>query len=397
MFKKRVGIGEVIITKAQKNMVQKVLKSNRMTEGQYTKKFEEEFAKFIGTKYAIACSNGTAALMLIFWARSLQNEELKLGAVKAVVPATTFPATLNSVILTGNNFRLCDINNEYLIDTKDAEEKIIKYSLNTIVPVHLMGNPCDMDSIKKLKSKYDLFVVEDCCESPATKYKGKRVGSFGDAAAFSFYGSHPAGVGELGVITTNDETLAKLIKSIKNHGRTGNNLEFKHKYIGYNMKTVEFMSAMALVEIKNLDKIMKKRYEIAKYYYENINHENLVLSIPKPTSNYLGYAISVKTRLPHPFSSEHKTLWDLHTAMEDKKRFTSALNNIGIETRDMFPCLKNQEAYKFLKIDDVVSLSNEKEATSFYIPCHQYVTKKAMKDIVRALNNVKIGTKIIAG
>ncbi|MDP2672018.1 MAG: DegT/DnrJ/EryC1/StrS family aminotransferase [Candidatus Daviesbacteria bacterium] len=362
----KINLGELKVSDQQREIINNILDSGRITEGPYSRQFEEEFAKYTGVKHCIVCTNGTAGLMLVLQVlRNLADKPMTF-----LVPALTFPATLNAVILTGHNAVLCDVGEDLQIDVD--EKTIVEKNIDGIIPVHLMGYPCNMDRILELKERYGLFVIEDACESFGSSFNGKKVGSFGNCGVFSGYASHTVGVGEFGCITTDNDELATMIHSLKNHGRVGSSLKFEHKYVGYNSKTTEFMSGMALSELRRITEIISRRQSVAKRYVDNIKNVNLFPFPFSPDCSYLGFPIKAITK-------------------DYRDKVINKLTNEGIETREMFPCLANQEAYHLMFDQGVLNLklpvSQDSERRCFYIPCHQYLTDKQVDNIIAVINN----------
>lgn len=361
-----IRLGDFKSTSEHRKVVLDVLESGRITEGPYTKQFEELWANYIGVKHAIACANGTLGLMLVLQAlKILYDKNLKFA-----VPATTFPATLNAVLLTGHQSVLTDVGTDMLIQLD--EEKIKEQKIDGIIPVHLLGYPCDMDKIMELKEKYGLFILEDACESSGTTYKGRMVGSIGDAGVFSFYLGHNMGIGEGSVITTNNDKLAEVIRSIKNHGRVGSSLEFNHQYVGTNAKTTEFMMAIACVEMKRIATTLTKRRLVAEMYYDSVTNPRLFKGEYSDDCTYLGY----------PFVAE---------TQEYKQEICQKLNENGIETRGMFPCLARQPAYNMRTTREEIMAKTPNslilEERGFYIPCHQYLKPQDIEKVITILNH----------
>jgi len=360
-----VRLGSFVASQEQKDIVNEIINTGMITEGKYTKIFEEEFAKYIGTKHAIFCTNGTIALMLVLKAiQIMQNRKLKFA-----VPAITFPATLNAVLLTDNISYLCDVGENMQI--KITEEIIKKNKIDGIIPVHLMGYSCDMVNIMKLKEKFGLFVLEDCCESLGSSFNGKKLGSFGNAGCFSLYMSHPCGIGEGGCITTDNDELARIIRSIKNHGRVGSNLEFTHSFVGYNGKSTEFSAGLAWSALKDINEIIRKRQDNVAYMTERINN-NKIKTIPfSRECSYLGYPLIASSK-------------------EYKRHIMIKLNESGVETRGMFPCLANQKAYDLKltqeEIRKKLPISSMIEDLYFYLPVHQYLKQEELDLIIKTIN-----------
>lgn len=372
MLKLKYRLGDFKVTDEQRNIVNEILDRGRITEGEYTRKFESKIAKYIGTKYSVACNSGTSALMLassgLFYDKQKNNSTLN-----CLVPATTFPATANAMLNTKFNVDLIDVKDDYLIDCDKLRDHIEKNNSNihTVIPVHLFGYIADMARINKYKKKYGFKVIEDACESVGSSINGMKAGSFGDVACLSLFVGHQIGVGELGIVTTNNKEIYERMMSLKNHGRTGSNMEFRHSYIGYNFKTIEFMSGMALSMIKDFDKIIKKRQNVAKFFNDNIQTKDR-FTLPRfdKGCGYLGYPIMTKS-------------------IKDKKYIVNKLNLAGIETRGMFPCLKNQVSFKgmFLSKDDY-PVADRLESLGFYIGCHQYYTEEDLSNIVKVFNEL---------
>ena len=204
---KFIPVSEPTITEKEVEYVLRAVKSGWISSlGEFITKFEEEFAKYVGTKYALTTSNGTTALHL-----ALVSFGIKEGD-EVIVPGLTFIATANAVAYTGAKPVFADIDSEtWCIDPDDIKKKITSKT-KAIIPVHLYGHPADMDPILEIAREYGLYVIEDCAEAHGAEYKGKKVGSLGICGAFSFYGNKIITTGEGGMITTNDERLYEKAK-----------------------------------------------------------------------------------------------------------------------------------------------------------------------------------------
>lgn len=357
----KIRIGDFVPEQKHINAVMEVIKSGRMTEGSKVAELERLMEKYLGVKHAIMVTNGTVALQLVALYLRLTTKKDNV-----VVPALTFPATINPFIIHDYGIGLCDVNKDLQINI-DALSEDIKKEIDIIVPVHLMGYSADMDKIMADAKKYDWIVIEDACEAFGAEYKGKKVGTFGNFGCYSFYVSHNIPAGELGMVVTNDDKAAEMMRSIKNHGRTGDNMLFLHSYVGSNYKTTEFSAAVCLANMQDVDTILKTRKDNAQYFYDNIKNKNL---IPYPVTDGfspLGYPIACTTE-------------------KYKKEICKKLNDNGIETREMFPCLVNQKAYKKHYRNKTYPVADELEKTVFYIGCHQYLSKEDKEKIVKVLS-----------
>ena len=241
-----------------KRKVIKVIDSKNYILGESVKKFEQEFAKFIGVKYAIGVGNGTDALRLSLRALGIGNGN------KVLTVALTSPFTAIAIIEEGAVPIFCDVDEKtWTIDLADVEKKVDK-NTKAIIPVHLFGNPCDMDAILKIAKDYNLRVIEDACQAHGAKFRGKMIGSFGDAGTFSFYPTKNLGAfGDAGIITTNDLKVAEMIKILRHGGQTK---RFWHEYQGINSRLDEIQAAVLSVRLKYLEKENEKREKLAKKY-----------------------------------------------------------------------------------------------------------------------------------
>jgi len=268
-----------------------VIDNSQFILGENVKKFEQEFAKFIGLKYAIGVGSGTDALYLALRACGISKGD------EVILPVNTFIATAEAITLNGAKPVFVDINPEtYNIDPQKIE-KAISRRTRAIIPVHLFGQPADMSSILKIAKKHKLFVIEDCAQAHGAKYKNKIVGSIGDVGCFSFFpGKNLGAYGDAGMITTNNKKLAQKIYILRNHGRLE---KYKHKIEGINSRLDEIQAAILRVKVKHLKKWNKDRQKNAKIYDQLFKKvEGLITpkTIKDTQSVYYFYIIRVKNR-----------------------------------------------------------------------------------------------------
>ena len=251
-----IPIAKPVLGKEEEKAVIAVLRSGKISQGEVVEKFEDEFAKFCGTKYAIATDNGTSALMV-----ALVSAEIGAGDEVITTPFT-FIATANSIVFTGAKPVFVDIDpNTFNIDVKKIEEKITKKT-KAILPVHLYGLMADMPAINEIAKKHKLVVIEDAAQAHGADIKGKRAGNWGNAATFSFYPTKNMTTGEGGMITTNDKNLAERAKLFRNQGMKR---RYYHDVVGYNFRMTEIAAAIGIEQLKKLDKFNEKRIENADY------------------------------------------------------------------------------------------------------------------------------------
>ncbi len=247
-----------------KKAFEEVLNSGWYVLGENVKKFEEEFAKYLGVKYCIGVASGLDALILAIDALDLpDNSEI-------IVPSNTYIATILAVVRNGLKPILVEPDIQtYNIDPTKIEEKITEKT-KAIIVVHLYGKPCDMDPILTLAKKYNLHIIEDVAQAHGAKYKGKKTGTFG-IGCFSFYPTKNLGaLGDAGAIVTNDEILAEKIKALRNYG---SNKKYYNKYIGYNSRLDELQAAFLRIKLKFLDEINEYKRKLARIYLENLKDD----------------------------------------------------------------------------------------------------------------------------
>lgn len=262
LYKTQNSVGDEILPG-----IQEVLRSGWLTLGPKTRSFEEGFAKATGTRRAVATSNCTTALYLIY-------EALGIGlGDKVIVPAITFSATANVVRWRGAEPVFCDVDDDCNLDPA-ALRKLLEATdgIKAVCPVHLYGLPADMDPILKLAAKHDLRVVEDCAHSPGATYKGREVGSLGDAGAFSFYATKNMTTGEGGMITTNRDDVADDALKARSHRQTKDPAQKMTTFgydvdgLGYNFRMSEFSAAIGLSQLQRLPRLNEERKAVAKRY-----------------------------------------------------------------------------------------------------------------------------------
>jgi dTDP-4-amino-4,6-dideoxygalactose transaminase len=250
---------------------EKVYDSTAFSGGKFVEDFERSFALFCNTEFALGVNNGTSALHLALLALGIGNND------EVILPANTFIATAWAVSYVGATPVFVDCTNDtWEIDASLIEEKITEKT-KAIIGVHLYGQPFDIDSVKTLARKYNLYLVEDAAQAQGAEYKGKRVGGFGDIACFSFYpGKNLGACGEAGGITTNNELYYKHIQSLRNHGSV---VRYYHDEIGFNMRMGGLEGGSLSVKLRYLDGWNKRRQEIASLYQNGIKNPKITLQM----------------------------------------------------------------------------------------------------------------------
>jgi len=265
----RVMLSDIDIGEEEIRAVVNVLKSKWLSMGEVTRRFEEEFSKYIGARFAFAVSSGTAALHIACRALGLGPGD------EVIVPSLTFVATANVVLYCGAKPVFADVISEddLTISPDDVLEKITDKT-KAIIVVHYAGYPCKMKEISEIAEDYGIKVIEDCAHAIGAEYMGKKCGVLGDVGCFSFFANKNLVTGEGGMVVTNDEGLAEKIRLLRSHGMTtltwdrykGHAYTYDVVELGYNYRISEIESAIGLVQLRKLDANNSKRGELTKLY-----------------------------------------------------------------------------------------------------------------------------------
>ena len=249
--------------------IERVFESGRFVLGDEGAAFETEFSSYIGAKHGIGVNSGSDALFLALKALGIDKNS------EVITVSHTFVSTVDSIVRCGAKPVFVDVEPDtYCIDTAKIEEKITERT-KAILPVHLYGHPADLDEVLKIAKQHDLSVVEDACQAHGAEYKGRKVGSFGDVACFSFYPVKNLGAcGDGGIVTTNESSLAERVKLLRNYGQSK---KYHHDLVGINSRLDELQAAILRVKLSRLDEWNEKRRRLAELYKELLEHTDVVL------------------------------------------------------------------------------------------------------------------------
>ncbi len=359
-IKVRINFGDVKIGDTARKYVQAALDKNWISEGSNVKEFEQKFAAKFGYKHAIATSSGTDADMVA--CASLYEFGAKRGD-EIIVPACTFVASANSILAAGFIPKFVDIEVETLNINPDKIEQAITDKTRAIMVVHLMGKPCDMDPILKIAKVHNLKIIEDACEAHGATYKGKVVGSIGDMGAFSFYAAHLVVAGEGGMVVTNNDEIASVVRSVKSHGRPFSSIYFDFQRIGFNSRMNELTAAIGLEGIENFDRNFKTRK----------NNLYKLLDLTKELAEYCYFIKEEEYEkvCPHAFP----------LVLKDKKydcaKLYSYLEDKSIQCKTLFGSLPTQHpVFKFLGYKKGQFPASEYVGENgLHFGIHQYLTE----------------------
>ena len=348
--------------------VKKVLKSGILSLGPKLEEFENKFSEYIGTKYAVAVSSGTAGLHLC-----MKSLKLK-GGDEVITTPFSFIASSNCIIFENATPVFIDIDKKSKNIDPEKIEKAITKKTKAILLVHIFGESCDMEPIIKISKKYNLPIIEDACEAIGTTYKGKKVGTFGLASVFAFYPNKQITTGEGGIICTDNKNLYGLLKSLRNQGR--DSMEWlKHNKIGYNYRISDINCSLGITQLKKIKFILKEREKIAKKYKKSLD-------------NISGITL--------PNMTEGKS-WFVYTINLDKKynrdEIIKELEKNNIQTKPYLPSIHLQKSYKDLfnytkgEYPICEEISNTSIALPFFIGLKNKEINYIKKTIKKILEN----------
>lgn len=264
----------------------RVLRSGWYVLGEEVNCFEEEFAKYIGTKYAVGLASGLDALWLAFKILGIKSGD------EVIVPANTYIASVMGVTINGATPVFVEPDDFYCIDATKIEEKITSRT-KAILVVHLYGQVCDMDSIVDLCKKHNLKLVEDCAQSHGAKYHGKMTGSFGDVGCFSFYPSKNLGAfGDAGAVTVNSEQLRNAFKMYRNYG---SEKRYYNKVIGANSRLDEIQAALLRTRLHYIDEINIERKKIVENYQRKITNDKIIKPLTRENTEPVWHQFVIRT------------------------------------------------------------------------------------------------------
>ena len=354
---------EAELDKELRDAFKRVYTRSWYIEGVEDEEFEKQFAKYCDSKYCVGVGNGLDSLYL-----ALKSLDIKEGD-EVIVPSNTYIATALAVTYCGATpvFVEPDIRTFNIEPTKI--ETAITSKTKAIMPVHLYGQSCDMDSIMEIAKKHNLYVVEDCAQAHGATYKGKKIGSFGDAAGFSFYpGKNLGALGDAGATVTNNEELAKKVRALGNYG---SDYKYHHIYQGNNSRLDELQAAFLSAKLPYLDKVNENRRETAKKYLTGINNPEVILPYVPEYTNPVWHIFGIRCR-----------------KRDELERW---LNDAGISTNKHYPIpMHLQECYKdlgFKKGD--YPIAEEISETELSIPMYYGMTDDEVKYVIDRINEFR--------
>jgi dTDP-4-amino-4,6-dideoxygalactose transaminase len=341
-----------------------VVRGGNYILGPECKAFEAELASYFSRKHCVLSSSWTAAVHLLHIAQGLKPGD------EILVPSLTAFPSIEPMIHVGARPVFCDIDDTYTMDLEDARRKISKKTVG-ILPVHLYGRPADIDGYLKLASDHGLWMIEDCAQSHGAKWKGKRAGSYGNHAAFSFYPSKNLTVyGDGGAIATDDDQLADSVRMLRNHGRKG---KYLHEKVGFNLRFNEIQAAIGREQLKVLDEMNANRRRAAQWYRQQLEG---VRGVVLPPADVEGKTESVY----HMFVIR----LDSH---DQRESLAAHLKQQGIETGVHYPVPNHQQPAITSLYGNLPSLPKTEDYTKriLSLPMYPFLTEADVKRVADAI------------
>lgn len=354
---KVIPVAKPEIGKAERRAVDRVMRSGLLAQGSEVSNFEKEFSKFVQDRECVAVNSGTSALHVAL---------LSLGIGKGdevIIPSFTFAATANSVALTGATPIFVDIDPKtFCIDPIEIV-KAITPKTRAIQVVHLYGLAAEMPEIMKIAKKYNLLVIEDAAQAHLASIEGKPVGSFGDAAAFSFYPTKNMTSGEGGMIVFKDSSVARVARLYRNQGMEK---RYENELIGFNLRMTDIHAAIGRVQLSKLKKKTQRRQENASFFSENLSD---TVAVPWAPAGY--------SHVFHQYTIK---------VQGDRDSFANKLTKLGIRTGVYYPTPVHElPAFGKKKNLPITSLICKQVLS---LPVHPALSKRDLKTIVAAVNKI---------
>ncbi len=347
--------------------VVEVVRSGRLALGPQAVEFERLVSEYVGVKHALTVSSGTAALHLLVRALGLGPGD------EVLVPSFTFAASVNAILYEGATPVFVDVEPDtYNLDPQDVAQKVTART-KAIMAVDVFGHPAEWDALTRIAQQHALRVIDDSCEALGAAYQGRKLGSFGDAAAFAFYPNKQMTVGEGGIIVTDDDEIARLCRSMRNQGRPEMGAWLEHERLGYNYRLDEMSAALGVSQFKRLETFLAKREKVAQMYTERLQALEWVRPPavrPEVRMSWFVYVVTLREGL-------------------QRDAIIQALADQGIPARGYFAPIHTQ-AYIRERMGDLRGTLPVTESISertIALPFHNNLTEAEIETVVEALKH----------
>lgn len=344
----------------------RVVESGHYILGKEVKNFEDEFSKYCGSRFCIGVANGLDALILVLAAWKLMGK-LNEGD-EVIVPANTYIASI--LAITHNKLKpiLVEPDPETFNIDLTRIESAISEKTKAIMPVHLYGRLVDMPQLLDLSKKHDLLIIEDSAQAHGASINGRRAGNWGDASGFSFYpGKNLGALGDAGAVTTNDEDLNQVLRTLRNYG---SEKKYFNRYPGLNSRLDEIQAAILREKLRSLDDEITAREKIAKFYLANIDNPEI--------------------KLPD-YGKAFQHVWHLFVVRSSKRdKLQAHLSNLGVETLIHYPCPPHkQEALTNEKLSSSLALTEKLHQEVLSLPIYSTLRLEELETVVAAVNSFR--------
>ena len=356
----KVPIAKPIIGEEEIENVVEVLKSGMIAQGPKVAEFEEKFAEWVGAEYGIAVNSGTAALHTALLACGIGEGD------EVITTPFTFIASGNSIVYTGAEPVFADIDLKTYTLNPDAIEDLITENTKAILPVQLYGQSSNMDKINEIAEKYGLIVIEDAAQAHGATCNGKKVGSMGDMACFSFYPTKNMTTSEGGIITTDDEDLAEQARIFRAHGAS---VRYHHNAIGYNFRMTDISAAIGLAQLNKIDEFNDKRIANAAYLNEGLKDVDGIVT---------PYCAYDSKHVYHQYT--------IRVEKGDRDDWVDIINDCGVGTGIHYPIpLYNQPIYRALGFEGDCPNAELAADNVISLPVHPSLIKEDLDLVIEAV------------
>jgi perosamine synthetase len=348
-----------IVGRAEIRAVKQVLKTGNLAQGEKVSQFEDKFSKLVGNRPSVAVNSGTSALHLALLSLGLGSGD------EVIVPSFTFAASANSICLTGATPIFVDIDPRTFNIDPVCVLNAVTPRTKAILVVHLYGNPADMKQIRKIADDHSLMIIEDAAQAHLASIEGEPVGTFGDAAIFSFYPTKNMTTGEGGMIVLKNTDTERICRLLRNQGMLQ---RYQNEIVGFNLRMTEMAAAIGLEQIKHVGEWTEKRIQIADYYSKNI--ENFIVPI---------------------IMKDHKHVFHQYTIkiLNQRDGVSEFLTKSGVSNAVYYPTPVHELKAFGQKLDLPITKSISKQVLS--LPMHPKLKKSEIRRVVSAVNRASNG------